>query len=73
MALVVKNPAANAGDMKETGWIPPVGRSPAGEHGSPLQRSCLENLMHRGARRAVVHRIAKSRTQLKLLMTHTRG
>ena len=58
------NPPANAG---VTGWIPGSGRSPGGGHGNPPQYSCLENPMDRGAQRAVVHKIAKSRTQLKQL------
>ena len=47
--LVVKNPPANAGDMRNVGLIPGSGRSPAGGHGNPLQYSCLENPMDRGA------------------------
>ena len=43
MALVVKNPPANAGDVRDTGLIPGLGRSPGGRHGNPLQYSCLEN------------------------------
>ena len=43
MALVVNNPPANAGDIKDTGWVPGSGRSPGGGHGNPLQYSCLEN------------------------------
>ena len=43
MALVVKNPPANAGDIRDTGSIPGSGRSSAGGHGKPLQYSCLEN------------------------------
>ena len=46
VALVVKNPPANAGDM---GLIPGLGRSPGGGHGNPLQYSCLENPMDKGA------------------------
>ena len=41
--LVVKNPPANAGDIRDTGCIPGSGRPPGGEHGNPLQYSCLEN------------------------------
>ena len=41
------------------------GRSPGGEHGNPLQHSCLENPMDRGAWQATVHRVAKRQTQLK--------
>ena len=43
--LVVKNPPTNAGDVRDTGLIPGLGRSPGGVHGNPLQYSCLENLM----------------------------
>ena len=49
MALVAKNPAVNAGDIRDEGLIPGSGRSPAGGHGNPLQYSCLENPMDRGA------------------------
>ena len=49
MVLVVKNPLANAGDIRDAGSIPGSGRSPGGEHGSPLQYSCLENPMDRQA------------------------
>ena len=48
-ALVVKNPPANAGDIRDGGLIPGLGRSPGGGHGNPLQYSCLENPMDRGA------------------------
>ena len=47
MALVVKNPPANAGDIKGAGLIPGSGRSSGGGHGNPLQYACLENLMDR--------------------------
>ena len=43
MALVVRNPPANAGDLKDTGLIPGSGRFPGGGRGNPLQYSCLEN------------------------------
>ena len=62
MALVVKNPPANAGGIKDMGLIPGLGRSPGGGHGSPLQYSCLVNPMDRGAWWATVHRVAKSWT-----------
>ena len=42
-ALVVKNPIANAGDIRDVSLIPGSGRSPGGGHGNPLQCSCLEN------------------------------
>ena len=60
MALVVKNPPANAGDVKDTGSTPVSGRSPGGQHGNPLQYSRLENPMDRGAWWAMVHRVAVS-------------
>ena len=53
------------------GLIPGSGRSHGGGHGNPLQCSCLENPMNSGARPAVVHRFAKSQTQLKRLSMHT--
>jgi len=46
---VVKNPPANAGDIRDVGSTPGLGRSPAGGHGNPLQYSCLENPIDRGA------------------------
>ena len=55
VALVVKNPPANAGDVTDEGSIPGSGRSPGGGHGNPLQYSCLENSMDRGAWKATVH------------------
>ena len=58
MALLVKNPLANAGDVRDTGLISGLGRSPGGGHGNPLQYSCLENPMDRGAWQAIVHRTA---------------
>ena len=69
VVLVVRNLAANAGDIRDEGSIPGLGRSPGGGHGSPLQYSCLENPMDRGAWWATVHRVAKSRTWLKWLST----
>ena len=65
-----KNLSANAGDARDTGSIPGLGRSPGGGHGNSLQYSCLESLMDRGARQATVHRVAQSRTWLKWLSTH---
>ena len=49
VALVVKNTPANAGDIRDAGSIPGLGASPGGGHGKPLQYSCLENPMNRGA------------------------
>ena len=57
---MIKNPPANAGDIRDVGLIPGSGRSPGGGHGNPLQYSCLENPMDRGAWRAAVHRLAES-------------
>ena len=54
-----KASACNAGD---TGSIPGLGRSPGEGNGNPLQYSCLENPMERGAWRAIVHGVTKSRT-----------
>ena len=59
VALVVKNLPSNAGDVRDMGSIPGLGRSPGGGNGNPLQYSCLENPMDRGAWQATVHRIAK--------------
>ena len=58
---MIKNPPANEGEVRDVGSVPGLGRSPGG-HGNPLQYSCLENPMDRGAWRATVHRVAKSQT-----------
>ena len=63
--IVVKNPRANAGDIRDVGSIPGSGRSPGGGHGNLLQYSCLENSMDRGDWQATVHRVAQSWTRLK--------
>ena len=55
VAVVVENPSANAGDIRDMGSMPGLGRSPRGGHSNPLQYSCLENLMDRGTWRATVH------------------
>ena len=60
---VVKNPPANAGDIRDAGLIPGSGRSPGGGHGNPLQYSCLKNPMDRGAWRATVHRVTKNMSE----------
>ena len=60
-----KEPHANAGDVRDEDSIPGSGRSPGGSHGNPLQYSCLENPMDRGAWWATIHGLAKSRSQLK--------
>ena len=63
-----KESACNVGDM---GSIPRSGRSPGEGHGNPLQYSCLENPMGRGAWQATVHGAAKSQTRLKQLSLYT--
>ena len=60
----VKNPPANAGDMRDLGLTPGLGRPPGEENGNPLQYSCLENSMYRGTWRAIILGVAKSGTQL---------
>ena len=67
---MVKNLPANTGDIRDTGSVPGLGRPPGGQHGNPLQYSCLENPMDRGAWRAIVCRLAKSWTQQKRLSMH---
>ena len=59
MVLVVKNPPANAGNGRDVDLIPGSRRSPGGGNGNPLQYSCLENPMGRGAWQATVHRVAE--------------
>ena len=59
---MVRNPSAFAGDARAVGLIPGSGRSPGIGNGNPLQYSCLENPMDRGAWWAIVHGLAKSRT-----------
>ena len=60
VVLVVKNPPARAEDVRDTGLIPGSGRSPGGGYSNPLQYSCLENPMHRGALWATVPTVEKS-------------
>ena len=62
---VVKNLPATVGDIRDSGSISGSGQSPGGGPGSPLQYSCLENLMDRGAWQTIVHGVTKSRTQMK--------
>ena len=62
--LVVNNPPANAGDIRDAGSTPGSGRSPGGRHGNPFQYSCLENPRDRGLWWALVHRVTKSQTWL---------
>ena len=67
---VVKNMPVNTGDAGDSGLIPESGRSPGGGNSSPLQYSCLGNATDRGIWWAIVHGVAKSRTQLS---THMHG
>ena len=67
VALVVKNPPSNAGDVRDVGSIPGWGRSRGVGNGNPLQYPCLENSTDRGGWRSTVHRVAKSQTRLKQL------
>ena len=69
VALVVKDPPANAGDIRDLGPIPGLGRSSGGGHGNSLQYSCLENPMDRGTWWATVPWGAESRTWLKWFST----
>ena len=64
VVLVVNNLTANAGDIRDMGSIPGSGRCPGGGHGKPLQYSCLENPMDRGAWWAAVDGVARSQTRL---------
>ena len=61
-----KESACNAGNARDAGSIPGSGRSPEGGNGNPLQYSCMENPMDRGAWWATVHGATKSRTQLSM-------
>ena len=56
---MVKNLHANAGDARDAGLIPGLGRSPGEGNGNPLQYSCLENPMDRGAWRATAHGVTE--------------
>ena len=67
---MAKNPSANAGGTRGLGSIPGLGRSPGEGNGNPLQDSCLENPMDRGAWWPTVHRV-QSLTQLKQFSRHT--
>ena len=61
MVLVVKNLPANMGDIRDSGLIPGLGRSPGGGHGNALQYSWLENLMDRGDWQATVQGVPRVR------------
>ena len=64
VGLVVKNPPVYAGDARDTGLVPGLGRSPGQGNGNSLQYSCLGNSMDRGAWGATVHETTMSQTQL---------
>ena len=73
--MVVKNLPASAGDIRDMGPIPGLGRCSAEGNGNPLQYSCLENSMDRGTWWVIVYSVAKSQTRLKdcvLVHVHTR-
>ena len=67
---MIKNSPVNAGRCKRCWFDPELGRVPVGVCSNPLQYSCLENPMDRGARPAKVHSVAKSRTQVKEFSMH---
>ena len=67
--LAVKNLPANAGDIRGADSVSGPGGSPGGGHGNPLQYSCLQNPMDRGARQAMVHGIAELDTTTNLAHT----
>ena len=74
LAQLVKNPAANAGDLRGADSIPGLGRSLGEGNGNPLQYSCLENPMDRGAGWSTVCEVAESNmTKYACAHTHTRG
>ena len=68
---MANNPPVNS-EVRDAGLISGSGRSPGGGHGNPLQYSCLENPMDRGAWQATVYGVAKSWTRLKQLSMHAR-
>ena len=70
VVLVVENSPANAGDVRDTGSNPGSGRSPREENGNPLQYSCLEHPMGRGAWRVTIHGVTRSQTRLEQLSMH---
>ena len=71
VAHIVKNPPANAGDARDMGSIPGSGRPPREGNGNPLQDSCLDKPMDKGAWQSTVHGVAQSRPRLKQLSTCT--
>ena len=73
VVLLVKNPPANAGDIRDAGSIPGSGRSLRVGNGNLLQHSCLENSMDRGAWWATIHGVAKSQTRLSTAHAEGQG
>ena len=71
MARVIKNLPANAGDTRDVGLIPGLGRYPGEGHGNPFQYSFLENSTDRGAWQASVHRVTKNQTHGNNFLQHT--
>ena len=71
--LVVKNPPASAGDVRDLGFNSWVGKIPGGGHGDSLQYSCLEKPAHRGAWRVAAHWVAESWKWLSNLAACTHG
>ena len=67
VVLVVKNPPARAGEVRDVGSIPGLGRSPGEGNSNSLQYSCLENSIDRGAWQIMVYGVAKNQTRLKRL------
>ena len=63
---MVKYPPASAGEVRNVGSVPGLGRSRGGGYGNPLQYSCLDNPLDRGGQHPMVHRVAKSQTWPKL-------
>ena len=68
---MVENLPANAGDSRDPGSTPGLGRSPGEGNGNPLQYSCLENLMDRGAWQATVHGACKELDTTEQLSKHS--
>ena len=73
MVPVVKNPPANAADVRDVGSVPELGRSPGGGHGNRHQYCCLENPIDRGAWQATDYRVTQRGTQLKQFSTRAWG
>ena len=72
VVLVIKNVPASAGDLRDKGLIPGLGRSPGGGHGNPLQYGCVQNAMDRGTWWAVVRKVRKSGNMTEVTW-HTTG